>query len=287
MLRPDFQAALLSTPSGRGTDPLWLEGAGAGKPAFILGGAGGLDDAPGLAAANGHIVIGTNWTLRLLIPSIWLVVDAAVWKEESHRLASIPTTMAVVVNAAMFGGGIYSTAHARKARMIGRGERRISGINITPAKAGKRMRSGAMHYPPVTPFLPKRITEPFHPGSNSLCYAIQLAHLMGCAPIVAVGFTLQDGLGYHFGRTNPVTNRTSTYGDNQRERVLDWLRWHVATFPDRVLLDPTFSGPVYDVLPRITADALQALARSSPADVGGLQPVADDSCAAQAERPNR
>lgn len=265
MLRADFKAAQLPPPRGRGTDPDWLLGIGAGRPAFLVGGAGGVDDAPGLAAANGHIVIGTNWSLRLLVPTVWLVVDFAVWKSEMHRLAAIPESMVIVANKQLFGGGVYSTAHSSKLRMVGRAERRIAGITIETAKAAGRKRDGSLRFAHAPPRMPKKLSDPFHPGSNSLCFAVQLAHLMGCNPIVAVGFTLQNGLGYHFGRSNPVTGRTTLY---EQERALAWLRWYNATFPGRLLLDPTFDGPVYQVLPKISADELQALHRVPPSPPG-------------------
>jgi hypothetical protein len=247
-----------------------------------------VDHAPGLAAARGHIVIGTNWTLRLLTPSLWLVVDVGVWKSESPRLVSVPDWMVVVANRNLFGGGVYSTAHARKARMIGRSERRIAGIRIAPAKAIGRKPDGSLRFVATPPCLPRSLSEEFHPSSNSLCFATQLAHLMGCNPIVAVGFTLQNGLGYHFGRKNPVTGQTTIY---EQERALAWLGWYNAAFPGRLLLDPTFDGPVYSVLPRISADGLQALAlpRPRPADVGGHDPEPPAGPAPQVEpvRPHR
>lgn len=224
--------------------------------------------------------------MRLLIPSAWLVVDADVWKSESPRLAAIPDSMVVVANRGIFGGGIYSTAHARKARMIGQSERRIAGIRISPAKAIGRNPDGSLRFAATPPSMPRNIGDEFHPSSNSLCFATQLAHLMGCKPIIAVGFTLQNGLGYHFGRTNPVTGRTTIY---EQERALAWLQWYNAAFPGRLLLDPTFDGPVYSVLPRISADGLQALAlpRPRPAEVVGHEPVTDGPRAAQEEQPDR
>jgi hypothetical protein len=70
---------------------------------------------------------------------------------------------------------------------------------------------------------------------------------MGCDPIYAVGFTLQNGVGYHFGHTNPVTKRTTFY---EQKRALAWCEWHSKTFPGRVQLDPGFNGPIYDVFPK-------------------------------------
>ncbi len=212
------------------------------------------------------------------------MVDASVWKSEAPRLATIPESMVVVANRSLFGGGVYSTAHARKARMIGSRERRIAGIHIEPVKACGRNKDSTIRFAETPPRMPKRMADPFHPGANSLCFGVQLAHLMGCNPIVAIGFTLQTGLGYFFGRSNPVTGRTTVY---ETKRALAWLRWYNAAFPGRVLLDPSFDGPVYQVLPRITPDALQALTRSPSADLGGHEPVAHHPTAPQAERPNR
>lgn len=192
-----------------------------------------------------------------------------MWKSEAHHLARIPETMVVVANRQLFGGGVYSTAHARKMRMIGTRERQIAGITIEPAKFLRRRKDGTLQFADVPGRMPKKLSDPFHPGANSLCFAVQLAHLMGCNPIVAVGFTLQNGLGYHFGRTNPVTRRTTVY---EVDRAVAWLRWYGQQWPGRLLLDPSFDGPIYQVLPRITADALQALARPRSPDQGREQP---------------
>jgi hypothetical protein len=198
-------------------------------------------------------------------------VDDTVWKREAWRLASIPDSMVVVANQRMFGGGVYSTAHARKARMIGRSERRIAGISVEPVSCRGRNKDGSIRWAESPARMPKRLSDPFHPGANSLCFAVQLAHLMGCNPIVAVGFTLQNGLSYFFGRNNPVTGTTTVY---ETKRALAWLRWYGEQWPGRLQLDPSFDGPVYEVAPRISADGLQALALPRPraSDVGGHQP---------------
>jgi hypothetical protein len=280
MLTPGFEAAYLPAPRGRGSDPGWLDGIAAGRPAFLLGGAGGLVESPGLAAARGQISIGTNWTLRAVVPSLWLVVDASVWKSESSRLVGCPDSMGVVVGSNIFGGGVFSTAHARRLKMVGRGERRIAEIRIQPAHGAKRDQKGQIRFNVVPPFAPRSARDVFHPSANSLCYAIQLACVMGCSPIYAVGFTLQNGLGYFFGRSNPVTKRTTVY---EQERALEWCRWHARQFPARVQLDPSFQGPVYDIFPKANFDEVQAPSGSRPPDDRGQQPESPHADATQVE----
>jgi hypothetical protein len=133
-----------------------------------------------------------------------------------------------------------------------------------------RTKGGALQRMMVPPFMPKRITDPYHPGGNSLCYMIQTAHLMGCSPIYCLGFTLENGTGYFFGLENPVTNRRSFYADPVR--AIEWLRWYRSQWPGRVKLWPGWSGPVYEALEVVTDDEAQQLIRGAP-EFRGLQSV--------------
>lgn len=103
------------------------------------------------------------------------------------------------------------------------------------------------------PYMPKLITDDYHPGGNSLCYTIQTAHLMGSEEIYGLGFTLKSGGRYFFGDKNPVTKRTSIYDER---RALDWLAWYESTWPGRARLIEGWDGPAYDVLQKVTNDEL-------------------------------
>lgn len=129
-------------------------------------------------------------------------------------------------------------------RHIGGPSRPFSEIRIQTSKRARRSRDGKIVFEHTPPFLPKALTDEFHPSANSLCFGIQLAHLMGAKRIIAIGFTLQSGLGYFFSRTNPATRRTTFY---EQERALAFCRWFEQRFPGRVLLDPSFTGPIYEV----------------------------------------
>ena len=244
MQLPHFKAAHLPPPRGRSPDPTWLEGTGRGRACYLIGGAGGLVESAALRQAEGEIVIGSNWTLRALVPSIWTVFDAAVWKSERGLLAGCPDSMACVVNKHCFGGGMYSTTHSKLLRMVGSGQRQLAEITVKKRGRGLRLPSGVFRAKVHLNYMPERLTQPLHPGGNSLCYQIQLAHLMGCDPIYAMAFTLQSGTPYHFGRTNPVTRRTAFY---DAEVPMLWLSWYESQWPGRVRLLPGWSGPVYDV----------------------------------------
>jgi len=255
MLLRDFKAAHLQAPRGRSHDPSWLDGSAKGRPAFILGGAGGLVDSPGLAAAKGQIVIGTNWTLRLLEPTIWLVVDGNVWKSESARLVGCSDSMEpiVVVNKGIFGGGPYSTAHSHKMKMVGQRKIHPLEIKIRPF-AGIQRKGKKYGIRPYPFYVPNSAAEMFHPSGNSLCFATQLAHVMGCSQIYAVGFTLQSGSKYFWGdNINPATRRPSMY---QHDVSLVWLSEYEKKYPGKLKLDPSFSGPVYDTLQKASVDEL-------------------------------
>jgi hypothetical protein len=102
-------------------------------------------------------------------------------------------------------------------------------------------------------FMPKSLTDEYHPGGNSLCYSIQTASLMGSTEIYALAFTLKSGGRYFFGDKNPVTKRASIYDTH---RALDFLSWYEATWPGRAKLVEGWDGPVYDVLETISYDEL-------------------------------
>lgn len=149
---------------------------------------------------------------------------------------------------------MFSVARGKHLRRVGDGKRVLTEIGIKQLKGAVRTRSGKISYAIEPPYLPTSLRQDLHPGGNSLCFAIQIAALMGASPIYAVGFTLQNGLGYFHGRTNPVTKRTTVY---ESERALAWCRWFSKEFPGRVLLDPSFSGPIYDVFPTFDPDSLR------------------------------
>lgn len=282
MLLPGFKAAHLPTPRLRSSDPDWLRGIAPKAPAFILGGAGGLLDAPGLCAAEGHITIGTNWTLRVLEPTIWFVMDSDVWRLEKGALDKCSPACITVANRGIFGGGVFSVARGRQVRIVGKSERIIAEIGVRSLKGAYRdKKSGQIRYAIMEPFIPHTLREDFHHGGNSACFAIQLAHLMGCDPIYMIGFTLQNGSNYFFGRTNPVTRKPTIY---QHERALHWLSWYERMHPGRVRLDPSFNGPIYDVFQKANFDARQATAEHKPPDDRGQQPDAHSQDAGVIER---
>ena len=160
----------------------------------------------------------------------------------------------IVANKGIFGGeGPYSARGAKMLRMVGRrtwpvSEIRIRSLHNVP---GKRGAGGVWHRNIHPPFMPEKISEPYHPGGNSLCYTIQTAHLMGCSPIYCLGFTLKSGTGHFFGLTNPATRIRSIYDEG---RALDWLQWYETAFPRRVRLLPGWEGPIYDVFSTETFD---------------------------------
>jgi hypothetical protein len=86
---------------------------------------------------------------------------------------------------------------------------------------------------------------------------------MGFSRILCMGFTLQSGLGYFFGRTNPVTRKAALYDE---EVPLLWLSWYESQWPGRVRLLPGWSGPVYDVLQTEGFDDVEAQLRGIRAD---------------------
>lgn len=158
------------------------------------------------------------------------------------------------MNRGIFGGGVFSVARSKNVRIVGKGKHSINEIEIQPIRGAKRNKKGEIEYPSVPPFLPRSFREAMHPGGNSVCFAIQAAHLMQCHPIYLVGFTLQRGSNYFFSRTNPVTKKATIY---QTERALAFCRWYESKFPGRVLLDPSFDGPIYSVFKKAKFDERQ------------------------------
>jgi hypothetical protein len=165
--------------------------------------------------------------------------------------------MVIVANKAIFGGeGPYSAKGSKMLRMVGRRTWAVSQIRVKSLKGVKGKVEqveglGVFHRNIHPPYMPAQITEPYHPGGNSLCYTIQTAHLMGCDPIYALAFTLKSGTGHFHGLTNPATKVRSVY---DATRALDWLKWYEASFPRRVRLLPEWEGPIYDVFKTETID---------------------------------
>jgi hypothetical protein len=120
---------------------------------------------------------------------------------------------------------------------------RIEFLIAPPARGGRRI-GQEWHNTISPPFLPERADQPFHPGGNSLCYALQWANLMGADPIYLIGFTLQSGSAYDWGYENPVTHRPSFY---DVPRALDFCRFFEQQFPGRARLSSGYQGPIYDV----------------------------------------
>jgi hypothetical protein len=152
----------------------------------------------------------------------------------------------------VFGGGIFSTAHSSKLKTVG--SKKIKPVEIRIRKfRGIERKHGKLGLRPFPFYVPKSANDEFHPGGNSLCFAIQLAHVMGANPIICSGFTLESGSRYFFGEANPVTRRRSFY---QQGLAMDWLRGYQAAHPGRARLDPLFGGPVTGALPRASVDEL-------------------------------
>lgn len=149
------------------------------------------------------------------------------------------------MNAGVFGGGIYSRRGARLLRMVGKTEYKPQTVKVAPVSR-KHVRGKDGKYRPahVDPYMPDTFMN-LHPGGNSACYAIQVAHLLGAGRIFMVGFTLSNGSKYHFDGPNPCTRRQTTFYDGARATA--WLSWYQENFPDKVLLDPSFSGTIYNI----------------------------------------
>ena len=267
MLEGSVEAAYVSPPSRRGSDPRWLEGIHAGRRIFILGGAKGVADAARLPALRGAPVIGTNWTLRHFRPTYWNVVDLPVWKSEAGRIVGDGPPLVVLVSKGVLGRkGPYSVTEAGlQVKHIGRkNPTHIVSFDIKKSKGGKRV--GRAWVPNAQdPFLPKSYLDEFHNGFNSLCFCIQHAHLMGASEIVCLGFTLKSGSPYESGRMHPIFKKPSIYVP---ERSIDWLAWFAKMFPGRVRLGKGWSGPLYDakLFEEIDLDTPKGLTPNLPWD---------------------
>jgi hypothetical protein len=148
-------------------------------------------------------------------------------------------------------------AGSRFSRMVGKNTVSVTEIEVQRITHHRKCPDGKMRPSIVPPFMPRSASEPYHPGGNSLCYMVTTAHLMGCYPIYAMGFTLKSGGGYFFNKVNPVTRRASIY---DTDRAMDWLRWYEATYPNRVRLLPGWEGPVYSVFATEAPDAIERTA---------------------------
>lgn len=272
MQLPDFEAAHLPAPRRRSADPSWLGGCARGQPAYLCGGAGGLLESPGIQRARNRIVLGSNWTLRALAPSLWQVVDRGVWQSERGLVGQCDPRMVVVANKGIFGGGAYSVAGGKMARELGKPVRTLAEISVRARRKGKKV--GPLQYRAgcEPAYMPEKITDQYHPGGNSVCYLIQTAHLMGCDPIYLLGFTMESGTPYHFGRINPVTKRGAFW---DVVPPMDWLRWYESRYPARVMVCSGWSGPIYDVFKLERFHESEAIDRHESeahgGDVSGVQ----------------
>jgi hypothetical protein len=158
-----------------------------------------------------------------------------------------------VANQGIFGQGVFSMRGEAIARMIGTKRIQPYHIRIAKPKGTVLCPDGVRRNGVTLPFMPKKLTDEFHPGGNSLCYSIQLAHLMGCEEVFLHAFTLKSGSSYFFGGKNPVTRRSTLY---DARRALDWLAWYRKTWPGRAKLVAGWDGPVYEVLETISQDEL-------------------------------
>lgn len=180
----------------------------------------------------------------------------------------------------IFGGGAFSVARGMQMRMIGGQPRTVSEVSIARLTGAHRTKDGKMSYALMPPFLPRSLREELHHGGNSLCFAIQIAHLMGADPIYLVGFTLQTGSNYFFANTNPVTRKATIY---QHERAMAWCSWYESKFPGRVQLDPSFAGPIYSIFKKANFDAREAIPRNEPPVDRGHEPKPNGQDAGRVE----
>jgi hypothetical protein len=146
-------------------------------------------------------------------------------------------------------------------RMIGTKKVQPYHIRIQRPKGTELCPDGVRRNGVSKPFMPKSFVDEYHPGGNSICYAIQTAHLLGSEEIYLLGFTLKSGSRYFFGEKNPVSRRASIYDSR---RALDWLKWFEKTYPGRAKLVAGWDGPVYDILQTISNDDLLEAFRTQP-----------------------
>lgn len=178
------------------------------------------------------------------------------------------------------GNSPYRATHDRLvARAIGMPRRPIIEYRIKPPGLCSRAVEidGRKHCWPdlAEPFLPTSFDEPYHPGGNSLCYMVQTACILGAGLIYALGFTLQHGSTYFFGREHPLRGGGPVY---DTERALHWLSWFESQKPGCVRLLSGFSGPIYDVLRTEDIDAYRrnlAGPGSEPEGAGAAARIAE------------
>jgi hypothetical protein len=195
-------------------------------------------------------------------------VDKAVYETERHAIGGCPDSLVVVANQGIFGQGVFSMKGEAIARQVGRKRIQPYHIRIARPKGTVLYDDGVRRNGVSKAFMPKSLTDEYHPGGNSLCYSIQTAHLMGIEKIYCLGFTLKSGSRYFFGtEQNPVTKRASIYDTH---RALDWLAWFQASWPGRAHVTEGWDGPVYDVLPKLTNDELRE--RFEPPSSGSDEP---------------
>ncbi len=132
-------------------------------------------------------------------------------------------------------------------RMAGSRRLSLTEISVRSPTRFKQRADGRKVPEAPPPYIPKSLKEPLHPGGNSLCYGIQIAHLMGADEIVALGFTLRSNTPYEHGKLNPATNRPSLYIDDHVDRVLDFCSWYEGKHPGVVKLGPEWDGPLREV----------------------------------------
>jgi hypothetical protein len=195
-------------------------------------------------------------------------VDKTVWELERHALGRCSDSLVVVANKGIFGDRVFSMRGSAIARLVGTKRIDPYHIQIARPKGTVLFPDGVRRNGVTDSYMPKSLTDEFHPGGNSLCYTIQLAHLMGCDPIYALAFTLKPGSGYQWGTNiNPVTRRASMY---DVRRALEWLSWYQQQWPGRVQLVEGWSGPVYGVFSKVGCDELRE--RLEPASTGPTEP---------------
>ena len=227
-------------------------------------------------------VLGTNWCLRTLRPSIWQVADGPVWKSESGRLAGLSPSVVVVAQAGIFKAGPYSARSPNVGtRLVGKTfNYELSTFEIKKLSGGRRMPDGRFVRDFEPPFMPSNPKELFHPGGNSVCYAIQWGFLMEADPIFLLAFTLQKGGGYECGATNPATRNQHGFmwkNADKPERAMAWLKWVEKNWPGRVRLLPGWKGPIYDVF------RTEKLSAAAPQD--SQEPLKQQPPAAAGSRP--
>ena len=268
MLRPDIIPAYVPAQMRGDSSASWLVGIHSGQPVIILGGAPGLDAHPELPLIAGRPVIGTNWTLELLTPTYLQIVDASVWNHQASKITASQTI--ILATQGIFGGGSYYSAKSPNvARFVG-GEVPLKVFfKIKMSQGGYRdPNTGFFHRPMAEPYLCSDPTQPFYFGGNSLCYALQWAHIMGASMALLMGFTLKSGSGYFFLPNGQKPTKSS--GIYEMDRARGFLSVLEAQKPGWAKVVDGWEGPVYDLLPRTSlAMALGVAQRADRADHTG------------------